>query len=724
MLLRGRVAEEKSAADQRRKLEFASVDAVLQKRVDAAKKAHKIEVEEAKASAEARTNIETAQAKEGTRLVRDITMLRQRAMYGGGGFGGNGAGGGRRGERDFAYRMGYWASRNFSPVTPMLSYAGRVGGDILRGAGVSFDISQMVGNRVESSKLAADISNAGYLKGDVRNGQRVSNQDLLRDAMNAGNKSAYSQQEALQGLQSFTALSGDLQTGRDILEKMAFYARATGSGLKDMMESAGNVDNILGNIPNKGEVISKIMAGIAGQGKLGAVEVRDMSTQMAKLAAAAPQYAGNVADNVLMMGALAQEARQRGGAASATQAATSVMSFTNTFSKSKRIDAFEGMVFHGKNPGDASMKAWRESLFKDGKFRGPEEIIMSILEGTHGDTKKIGKIVSDSGARRITRGFETIYKEASGGKGTTDAAAHHAGMMAVAAEFDRLRKAAIDDEEAQESHRRAMEEESAKIQLFQNKLQEVTATMADRVLPAFEKLAPHVLDVAQGFASVVAWLADNPFAIIPAMLGAAITKSLTEQAIRIGVENVFRDLMGKAGPGFGGGAGVAGNLSAAFTIASMAVATVMIGEAYIDSWFLSKQKEQKENALAGLETGNEASEIVSQVKEGNAPAGAKVDALEKSIAKDTEKANRLRGGMPTMEKTLLVAAALSEGKNPNVEYQKEMTRREHEAADIQRRTLEVMQRLDSNGIHVKNMAAFAPPNPDSGGTSNSADTKP
>ena len=55
------------------------------------------------------------------------------------------------------------------------------------------------------------------------------------------------------------------------------------------------------------------------QGKLGAVEVKDMAVQMAKLASRATEFGGKSDDTIAALGAIAQEARAKGGAANASR---------------------------------------------------------------------------------------------------------------------------------------------------------------------------------------------------------------------------------------------------------------------------------------------------------------------------------------------------------------------------------------------------------------------
>lgn len=510
---------------QQRTLELKSADQRNRVRMQAIEAASAKELALAKETARAKTEIEVAQAKEATRRETQLALLaaKERAQAER-----QASGGGSGDTTRYGRRVGYWAMRNFSPVTPVLSYAGRLAQDVARGAGVNFDIGSMTGTRFSNERTAADISNSAFMPGDPRNGTRVATADLMSDALKAGNGAAYSQGEALAGLQSFVGISGDLATGRSVLKDMAELSRATGSNLNDMMSAAGNAANALGDMKDKGAALNAIMMAVAGQGKLGSVEVRDMAVQMAKLAASGPKFTGDVKQNIIMMGVLAQEARQRGGAASAQQSATSVMSFVNTFNKNARVKSFaaEGIEVFDK---------------KTGLIRDPQTLITEALRRTGGDQIRMGKMFMDAQARRAVSGFENLFHASGGGE---------TGIKAVEAEFDRLKKAAISEEEKRESLARAMETAEAKAQLFQNQIQEVVGAMADKLVPTLTELAPKAFQLVETFGKIVEWAAGNPLQAIPALLGAAIAKSAVEQAVRGGIETMFSKLGSMGGLAF------------------------------------------------------------------------------------------------------------------------------------------------------------------------------
>ena len=270
-----------------------------------------------------------------------------------------------------ARRVAYWSVRNFSPVTPTLQMGARIAGDIARGAGVDLNMGSYVSDYVTRQRMATELSNSGYMapeagKPITANNIRQDPKALLADASEAANAAAMDPTKAMEGLAAFVAKTGDLQTGREILADLAKTAKATGASLEDMVDAAGDVSANMGDVDNKGERIKAIMLAIAGQGKVGAVEIKDLASQMAKVAAAASMFEGDTGKNIAILGGFAQMARSKGGAASATQAATSVASFANMFSKGARLDAIE------KTFGVTTTSS-------TGARRNPEEILLEAI---------------------------------------------------------------------------------------------------------------------------------------------------------------------------------------------------------------------------------------------------------------------------------------------------------------------------------------------------------
>lgn len=343
-----------------------------------------------------------------------------------------------------------------------------IGRDIAQGAGIDLDLSSNVSKVTSLEAKSTALANQGFMAGDLRNGQRTGSRELMTEALNIGTDTGTEAGDVLGGLEKFTAKTGDLATGRDLIKDMAILSKASGASLDDMADAAGDVSSVLGDIPNKGAAIKGVMQAIAGQGKLGAVEIRQMASQMAKLAANAGQIEGDTAQNVVLLGAFAQEARQRGGASTGTMAATSVAGLIDTFKTPARAAAFQ--------------KATGKKVFNEqGMIRNPQELLMEALRAKGMDPLGFKGIFANKSGARAVEGFATIYRQAGGGA---------AGEKAVSAEFERLKNATMAETEVMESFRIAMATTDSQAKAANNQLQLMTMQLQEQVTPALIALVP------------------------------------------------------------------------------------------------------------------------------------------------------------------------------------------------------------------------------------------
>lgn len=536
-MFKAQVSGQKDAQKQATDVAKEQIRARTRMAIEAAKEAAKAERDEAKRT-----------ASEKSALAKRVADDMRRAESGGGG----GRGGGGRGGL-IGYLGGRHIANSFGrSVSSLARGAGGVAGGIAHGLGVDFDLSSIVRRNSERQQMAADITNSSYQPGAAgAAGQRQDPNALRSEANNVANKFGYDPTKLLGGLKEFVSLTGDLETGRKVLGDIGMVARATGSDVEAVAEAAGNVSAKLPDTADKGAKVVAVLRAMAGQGKLGAAELRQMAPQMASLAAAAQQFGGDTSGNIAMMGVLLQEARQKGGAKSTAQAGTSVMSFVNTFSKGARVNAFKAA---GINPYD-----------KTGAIKDPETLIMESLKATKGSNLGMGKLFADIRARTAVRGFENTFRSAAGGTGAGLSQKQvETGLAAVHAEIKRLKDIAMGAGEAAEEAKKASETDQAKAQRFQNQLDKVGEGVQARLMPALEKLAPSALQVAEGLGKMIEWASGNPME--------AVTIALVGSVAKAGIgEAVARTLgLGMAGQA----AGVAGLGAFAATIG---VATLAIG---------------------------------------------------------------------------------------------------------------------------------------------------
>lgn len=471
---------------------------------------------------------------------------------------------GREREREldrFARRTSHRATRFlFPPPSGILGSARRMGTDLLRGAGIDFGFSGMVGRNVELQRSAIALSNQGYQPGAAGpNGQRVGAGTLVGEARGIADQYGLDPARIMAAHEAFVSLTGDLDSSRKGMADMARLSAATGASLEDVASAQANVSMQFKDAPDKAAKVAAVMRAIAGQGKLGAVEIKQLASQMAGLASQASMFGGDVGGNMTKLGALAQISRAYGGSKSATQAVTSVERFVGTFSTPARLKAFKA--------------AGIDVYDKSGKVRDPFELIKESLVATGGDATKMGKLFSSVMAQRATRGLTNAYNTAGGGQ---------TGLAAVQALFEKFTaSAALSPKAINDNASRAMNSDAAKAQRFQNKLDEIAQKVQSSLLPALDKLAPDVLKAADAFGGIIKWAAENPGKAITAAIVASIARAGLEAAARGALENGIKKMFGGGGGGkggapmLGGGGGLLGAAGLGLVVGTITAGSIL-----------------------------------------------------------------------------------------------------------------------------------------------------
>lgn len=477
-------------------------------------------------------------------------------------------------QQKHAERTGYWSMRYMDRT---MRAAGGFALNMAKSAGVDLDLGKMVGKSVEMGKSAQDLANASYQPGEKgANGQRVAASALIADAQKAGNTAALDPAKALEGMRNFVGTTGDLKTAREVIGDLGILSRATGTDFDDMVTAAGEVAAKLGDIPNKGNAVLAVMRGLAGQGKLGAVEIRNVAKEMANVGASAGAFTGKAEDNMIIIGAMMQEARQKGGAKTASVAANAVSSFTGY------VQSTKGM----KNLAAGGVQPWADK--EHTKLLNPETIILGALMKSNGDMGKLAAMFRDKMSMRAVTGFARTYNEQGGTQEDK--------LNAVRKEFDRLKGAAMGKGEVSESFDLSMKTSEAQVQLFNNKLAEVGATIAAKLLPQLIALGPTIISGVEAFGKFVAWAVDNPGKAVAAALVASIARAQIDTVVRAGIENLLKGGGGGGGVAgkVGGAAGIISLVGTAVTVAAAAVTIEQVGELVIDK--LMKDSEKKDDA--------------------------------------------------------------------------------------------------------------------------------
>lgn len=479
--------------------------------------------------------------------------------------------------RRIGNRMGMYATRNLFPnVTNPMHIAGRIGHDLLRGAGVDASLSGSLSRVVQMGSGSVQLANQER----IATGSTIGAGAWNNVSRGIGEKYSADSNNVQEMLIAFTAKTGKFGAAKDIGDQLAGMSVAAGANMKDMGNAAGYIYNQLQKLPDAGERTVKVMRAIVGQAAVGAVDMPDYAVQLGRIAANASKFEGNVDDNIRKQSALAQLAVEAGGASSPADAARAVASFSNTFGKHARISAFENIKAPGYEHGI--------NLFADKDqrvLRDPFEIIKDSFKATKGNIPLLSNLFADTLGRKPVTALGNAYNAAGGGD---------AGIEAIKGQFKKYMDAIMTKEVEAQNIKDYQDSTAAKAQKFNNSLDKIVLTMADRVFPALEKLAPSALSAADSLAKLVSWAAENPIA----GLGAAIVAAIAQAGIQTAVRTSFEGVIGKSGD-----LGIALGLVAT---AAMALA------AYIDNDVADRDKSQRHdsdtNANAGVIEGRTSEE--------------------------------------------------------------------------------------------------------------------
>jgi hypothetical protein len=427
--------------------------------------------------------------------------------------------------------------------------AGRLGMEIAGAAGVKFDVASNVHAAIASEEMASKLSRKGFQEGQAgAAGQKQDPKAILGDMRTAADATGRSVGEMGEALEAYVNKSGNLAAGREALADLSAIANSTGADLNKLSADAGVLDLKFGDAfgddkKAKALAINDVLRGLAAQGKLGAIDISELASQLPKLMSAAGQFKGDRANLMRQVGFLAQESAKAGGSGSAAQAATAVAGLPTAITKAEKHFQAEGI-----------------SVFADkGKtqLNDPMKIIEASLLATGGDKSRMTKLFRTSGVSRAVEGLRQTYTSAEAEK-------KGSGIAAVEKEYAELGGATLSAAQVQKDNAEKLTETSSKVQLFNNQLERIASTAAERVLPALERAAPSLVQFADSFASVVAWAAENPAEAIIGAIVANIAQAAIGEAIAGGLKNML---------GAGGGIGIA---AATMTVA---MAEIIVSEA-------------------------------------------------------------------------------------------------------------------------------------------------
>lgn len=452
----------------------------------------------------------------------------------------------RRAVDRFATRTSHRTTRFMFPQPEgALGMAKRVGWDIARGAGIDFSLGTGMRTARENQSAAVALSNQGWSPDQGGFANRIKPEELRAEAQKQANRLAVSESDVLGAMTRFADVTGDLETAKAVIGDIGLLARATGANLDAAASAAADMSAQLEGTPAQKTKIMQTLLGVAAmQGKRGAVEVKDLARYVPRIAAQAGAFGADADQSIVKLLAITQIARRYGGAGNAAQASTATSAMVNTLQTPSRVGAFRDAF---KKAGFTGERA--DVFDKSGRLRDIQSLIKDSIVAAEADKdpqlafkKMWGNVL---GAKGPT-GFKNIYSKAGGGP---------AGLAAIDAEFQKF-TAGLSKPAQEQMLGSILDTTEAKAQRFQSQLDRVTESMANRLLPTLEKMAPTALRIVDVFGTLVAWAAENPWAAVSTALAASLVRAGLESVLRTGIDRIMTSVANSAtGYGIGGAKG-------------------------------------------------------------------------------------------------------------------------------------------------------------------------
>lgn len=507
----------------------------------------------------------------------------------------------------FASRVSHRTTRFlFPPPEGILGAAARLAGGLMRGASIDMSLQGGVQRHVALNSSTVALANSERIANGTTRGAGA----YASIARTTAEQYSVGADKVQDLVTRFAAVSGNYTDLDKIAPLLTSLATATGTeDFGSVGNAAAMAYNQLKGGPNAIENMMAVMRGTLGQAAEGAVDPGDYATHMGRIAAGAFKFEGDRSQSILKLSALTQLGMER-GATSAADAARGTKSFVATLGKGARLKEFDaaGVRTYADDTIDSSGRViagkTRDTL------RDPFEIIKDSFRKTNGNIPQLGKMFMDVLGRQGVESLGAVYKSAGGGD---------AGISAIQAEFDRYMRANLTADTEKKNNADYQKSDAAKAQRFQNNLDKIASTMAEKVIPSLEQLAPKALMLADGMGRLIAFVAENPFKGLSIAVAAAIGRSVMEASFRRSIEKAVLGT-GLGGPGgvvnpgrtllsiggasvTSGGMGIGGTAIAALQVATMSVGTYYAGTAYIDSLIADQAKKQTDDALDNANAG-------------------------------------------------------------------------------------------------------------------------
>lgn len=483
----------------------------------------------------------------------------------------------------------------------MLGQVGKSAGSAVRTVGAvgvgalalggTFAVSSAISQQMRETKMASELANQAGKPGIKR--------ELLAESQQVR---GFTGEEVLTSMAGFVEKTGDLEAARKLMGELSQLSLATGADFGELGQAAGQAFNVIRDQvkdPVKQiEMLNDVMKTLAMQGTMGAVEIKDLATELASLGAATRKYLGDPDVLLKTVGAMAQATVARGGAPSAAEAATAIVRFGEDLTKKPAQKALSGMGV---------------DIFADkGKtiLRDPRELMADIMAKTGGDLTKLQDVLNAQSIRAF-QGFSPLALDARNklkaeNPKATKEQLDAAGRKAIMDEFERFMPK-VDEADFRRRAESRLDDPDLK---FKDAMRDFNRVVGSELLPEltkliphFAKLTPYIGKAAEYMGKWMSAFASDPLLTGSATVGALILANVGKDLATAKIGEFIKGLLSGGAPGIPGvpgapgvGGGVLGTAGSVLGIAGLAFGGAYLLGQGIESTDWAKDKRKKEIA--------------------------------------------------------------------------------------------------------------------------------
>lgn len=540
-----------------------------------------------------------------------------------------------------------------------------------------------------AEKSALGLANQMAGAGDTKEQIRAKAAEITKRAQGVR---GFSTEDVLGSARAFGGISGNYQLGLDMSDQLAQISLATDVNLEEISKVAGNAFMKLKTpgVSDKDaqEQTLEAVRAFAGQGNVGAVEIKDLAQYGGRLTAGAAKFKGTRLENMKQMGTLAQVAVGSGSATDAAEATEAAVRFA------------DDLTTHADKFGNLSLKGKKISAFTDpgtgpGKntqLRGIKELVADAIEATGGSQTMLGDIFG-ARSKKMTEAFASKYTEAEAANAALAPGQRQAkgvaGRAAIMAEFDKFDKAALSQKDQVIRAEAALAGTTAQVE---EAMKAINSKLAGELLPlmptligSLAQITPLLVNTVKSVTTITNWLAKNPFTGLSMLISGAIIKEIA--AAKIG--DVIRKLLTGGGGGGGGAPGGAGKVGDALTAISGGVATFGATTAVVGYLGGKRTEESAETTQSLTNLWLDYSKKQDEIMKGGGTDAEKAKALQElagntgaNVKNTMDRQNGIMSNMPDWFRRVFDSATSQEAEKGAKEFQKQLAEDQAKAAKM------------------------------------------